>query len=162
VCGYSQLPSIDFTESYAPVMNDVSFRIILNGMMVWNLKAKIIDIETTFLHSDLEESIFREIPSGMEVGNGKCLVKRKTINRFVHSARQFYVKIFKAIKSCGFTGSWVDPCLWVKQSNSEIVMMEIYAGDCLTIESDEDIKEVIEDLKRNELGIKIENTFKTT
>jgi hypothetical protein len=30
---------------YAPVINDVSFRIILIGMMVWNLKAKIIGMK---------------------------------------------------------------------------------------------------------------------
>jgi hypothetical protein len=60
-CGSSQVPGIDFTERYAPVINDVSFRIILIGMIIWNLKAKIIDIETTFLHSNLEESIFMAV-----------------------------------------------------------------------------------------------------
>jgi hypothetical protein len=29
VCGYSQVPEIDFSESFTPVLNDVSFRIIL-------------------------------------------------------------------------------------------------------------------------------------
>jgi hypothetical protein len=62
-CGYRQISGIDFTESYDPFINDVSFRIILIGMMVWNQKAKIIDIETPFLHGDLEESIFMEIPN---------------------------------------------------------------------------------------------------
>jgi hypothetical protein len=40
----------------------------------------------------------------------------------------------------------MDPCLWVKQSNSGIFMMEIYVDNCLTIRSSEDIKEVIQDL----------------
>jgi hypothetical protein len=66
---------IDFTETCAPVIIDVSSIIILIGMMVWNLKAKIIDIETSFLHGDIEESIFVEIPSCMEVGNGFVLKK---------------------------------------------------------------------------------------
>jgi hypothetical protein len=26
-CGYSQVPGVDFTESFAPVLNDVSFRL---------------------------------------------------------------------------------------------------------------------------------------
>jgi hypothetical protein len=68
-CGYRQVPGIDFTESYAPVINDVSFRVILTEMMVWNLKAKIIDIETTLLHSDLEESI--------EVCGSKFIILKK-------------------------------------------------------------------------------------
>jgi hypothetical protein len=51
-CGYSQVPGIDFTESYSQVIYNLSFRIILIGMMVWNLNAKIIDFETAFLQGD--------------------------------------------------------------------------------------------------------------
>jgi Reverse transcriptase (RNA-dependent DNA polymerase) len=51
-CGYSQIPGIDFNESFAPVINDVSFRIMLISKLIWNLKACIIDVETAFLHGD--------------------------------------------------------------------------------------------------------------
>jgi hypothetical protein len=87
-CGFRPVPNIDFTEIYAPVINDVLFRIILIGMMAWNLKAKIIDIETVFLHFDLEESIFMEIPSGIELGDIKSLVLKKTIHGLVQSTSQ--------------------------------------------------------------------------
>jgi hypothetical protein len=50
---------------------------------------------------------------------------KKTIYVLMQSASQFYVKFFKALRSCGFTSSLVDPCLWVKQSNSGIVIMTI-------------------------------------
>jgi hypothetical protein len=33
-CGYSQVPGIDFSERFAPVMNDVSFRIMLIAKLV--------------------------------------------------------------------------------------------------------------------------------
>jgi hypothetical protein len=58
----------------------------LIGMMVWNLKAKIIDIETAFLHGDLEERIYIEIPSDMQVGDGKYHDLEKTIYGLVQSA----------------------------------------------------------------------------
>jgi Reverse transcriptase (RNA-dependent DNA polymerase) len=51
-CGYSQIPGMDFQESYAPVINDVTFRILLVTMLTWNLIGKVIDIETAFLHGD--------------------------------------------------------------------------------------------------------------
>ncbi len=38
-CGYSQIPGVDFTENYAPVMNDVMWRILLVAMIVWGLDA---------------------------------------------------------------------------------------------------------------------------
>ena len=57
-CGYSQVPGVDFTESYAPVINDVSWRILIIAMLVWKLEAKIIDVSTAFLYGDLEEDIY--------------------------------------------------------------------------------------------------------
>jgi hypothetical protein len=148
-CGFCQVPGIYFTESSASVFHDVLFRIILIEIMVWNLKAKITDTDSESLNSDLEQSMFMEIQYGMEVNNGKCLfLENKKLYRLVQIARQFYVQLVKALKSCGFTGSLVDPCLWVKNSNSGIVMMAISMDNCLTIVSDDGIKEVIEDLKK--------------
>jgi hypothetical protein len=45
-CGYSQIPGVDFNESFAPVVNDVNFRIILTAKMLWDLQASIVDVET--------------------------------------------------------------------------------------------------------------------
>jgi hypothetical protein len=78
----------------------------------------------------------------------------------VQSARQFYVKIVKALKSCGFARSLVDPYLWVKLSNTGIVIMAIYVDDCLTIGSDEGIKGVIKVMKKHDFGPKIEEDLK--
>jgi hypothetical protein len=36
-CGYSQVPGIDFSESFAPVLNDISFRIMIIAKPVWNI-----------------------------------------------------------------------------------------------------------------------------
>jgi hypothetical protein len=108
--------------------------IILLRLMVWNLKAKIIEIETTFLHCDLVARIFMEIPSGMEVINGKCYFLKKIIYGLMQSARNFYVKLVKTMKSCRFTGSLVDLYLWVQLLNTRIVMMLIYVENCLNID----------------------------
>ena len=57
-CGYSQIPGVDFTESYAPVINDVCWRILIVIMMVMKLDSRIIDVETAFLFGDLEEEVY--------------------------------------------------------------------------------------------------------
>jgi Reverse transcriptase (RNA-dependent DNA polymerase) len=61
------------------VINDVTFRILLVMMLTWNLKAKVVDIETAFLHGVLKETIYMEIPKGMEANNDECLILNKTI-----------------------------------------------------------------------------------
>ena len=142
---------------HAPVVNDVSFRVLLIAKLVWKLKARIIDVETAFLHGDLKEEIFMEIPPGMEASKDECLILKKTIYELVQSARQFYVKLVEALKGCGFEGSPVDPCLWTRNSSSGIVMMAIYVDDCLTIGTDTAIDEVIESMKNYGFWLKVEN-----
>ena len=64
--GYSQIPGIDYTDNFAPVAHDVSFRIALARMMVGKLDSLVMDVETAFLYGDIEEEIFMKSPVGME------------------------------------------------------------------------------------------------
>jgi hypothetical protein len=57
-CGYSQVPGIDFSEIFAPVLNDLSFRIMVIVKLVWNMTCFVVDIETAFLNGDLDEEIY--------------------------------------------------------------------------------------------------------
>jgi len=63
-CGYSQIPGVDFTKNYAPVMNDVTWRILLIAMLIWKMDAIIIDVETAFLHGKLHKEIYMDLPAG--------------------------------------------------------------------------------------------------
>jgi len=76
-CGYSQIPGIDFNESFAPVVNDVSFRIMLIAKLIWDLQANIIDVETAFLHGELQEEIYMNVPEGMQQDTNKCLLLKR-------------------------------------------------------------------------------------
>jgi hypothetical protein len=65
-CGYSQIPGVDFTDVYSPVIHDATFRIMLVAELKWKLKSKIVDVESAFLNGDLEEEIYMDCPDGME------------------------------------------------------------------------------------------------
>ena len=57
-CGYSQIPGVDFIESYAPVINDVCWQILIVIMLLMKLESRIIDVETAFLFGDLKEEVY--------------------------------------------------------------------------------------------------------
>jgi hypothetical protein len=128
-------------------------------MLVWSLKAKIVDIETAFLHGDLKEEIFMEIPEGMDIAKEDFLPLNKTIYGLVQSARQFYIKLVEALKSCVFKGSEVDSCLWTNHISLGMVMITIYVDDCLTIGAEQAIEEVINALKGHTFGLKVEDNL---
>ena len=63
---YSQIPGVDYTDNFAPVAHDVSFRIALARMMVEKLDSLVMDVETAFLDGEIDEEIFMKSPVGME------------------------------------------------------------------------------------------------
>ncbi len=52
-----------FFIDHSPVVHDVTFRILILGLIVFGLKAKIVVVETAFLYG--KEEIFMECLSGM-------------------------------------------------------------------------------------------------
>jgi len=65
VClGYSQISGVDFSDNYAPVGYDVTFRVVMVLQLMFGFHAVLLDVETAFLYGKLEEEIYMEIPSG--------------------------------------------------------------------------------------------------
>jgi Reverse transcriptase (RNA-dependent DNA polymerase) len=64
-CGYSQIPGVDFTEAYSPLINDVTFRTLLLIQLIFGLCAWLLDVQVAFLHGDLDELIYMFCPEGM-------------------------------------------------------------------------------------------------
>ena len=101
--GYSQIPWVDYTDNFAPVAHDVSFRIALARMMVEKLDSLVMDVETAFLYGDIEEEIFMKSPVGMEeIDPGSspqdCYQLKKGIYGLCQAARQFWKKFVDTIK----------------------------------------------------------------
>ena len=57
---------MDFTDNYSPVVNEVTFRVVVAGMLVDNLKGKVVDIDNAFLNGDMEHEIYMKIPEGYD------------------------------------------------------------------------------------------------
>jgi hypothetical protein len=64
-----------------------------------------------------------------------------------------------SLKGCGFIGSPVDPCLWIKHSEFGIVMIAMYVNNCLVVGSKEGIQDMINCLKNCNFGLKIEDNL---
>ena len=48
----------------SPVVNDVTFRVVLTQMLIEKWEAMIVDIDNTFLNGELEHEIYMTIPEG--------------------------------------------------------------------------------------------------
>jgi hypothetical protein len=161
--GFTQIPGVDFTESYAPVVNDVTFRLTLVIVMVCKLNRKIMDVETAFLHGILEEEIYMKIPDGYtdEVPRitveDNCLLLKKAIYGIVQAARLFFLRLTRDLKKIGFRDSGVDPCLLYRKDENGICIVLIYVDDNYVCGSDKAIQSVEDGLKAAGYNLKIED-----
>ena len=46
--GFSQIHVVYFTDNYSPVVNDVTFRVVVARMLIEDLKGKVVDIDNAF------------------------------------------------------------------------------------------------------------------
>jgi hypothetical protein len=61
----------------------------------------------------------------------------------LQSARELYNTHVLSLIGCGFMGSPVDPCLWIKHSKFGINMVAMYVDNCLVAGSEEGIQGMI-------------------
>ena len=137
--GYNQIPGVDFTESFAPVVSDATMRIVLTMMLVFKWDYRVLDVETAFLEGKLEEEIFMEIPEGLEeyFGLPEGVSKETHVLRLnssmyglIQAARCFFKELSGyLINQCNFIKSEADQCLLYKRSDLGVSVILVYVDD---------------------------------
>ncbi|KAG8477637.1 hypothetical protein CXB51_031043 [Gossypium anomalum] len=82
--GYSQIPGVDFTDVFSPVVKHSSIRALLGIVAMHDLELEQLDVKTVFLHGELEEDIYMQQPEGFYSlrKGGLCLLAKKVTLRF--------------------------------------------------------------------------------
>ena len=112
--GDQQLEGIDFFETYAPVVQWTTVRMMLILEILLKLKSKQGDVTAAFLHADLgeDEKVYVEMPLGFRK-KGKVLKLKKTLYGLRQSPREFWKYLTKAMNEVGMKTSQFDPCMFV-------------------------------------------------
>ena len=76
--GYTQTYEVDYQETFAPVAKMNTVRILLSLVVHYNWQLLQYDVKNAFLHGDLDEEIYMNIPPGFEgnTGNKVCKLKK--------------------------------------------------------------------------------------
>ena len=126
-----------YWETYSPVVNILSVRLILAISKLHNLNSKSIDFVLAFPQADLEEDIWMYLPIGFKVdGHTEVSYERSfllKLNKKVYGLKQgsynWYEKLKKSLVDRGFKPSEIDPCLYI--GNGMIILT--YADDCIIV-----------------------------
>jgi hypothetical protein len=131
--GNMQIEGVDFFETYAPVVQWTTIRLMFILEVLLGLKLKQGDVTCAFLHADVEpgETIYVDMPLGFNVksknGKRQVLKLNKTLYGLRQSPRAFWKYITEKLKKCGLKQSKFDPCLFVGTD----VMCVVYVDDLI-------------------------------
>ena len=131
--GYTQIPGIDYTDNFSPVVSDVTLRIVIVIWIVLDLDVDQLDVETAFLEGELPENerVYMKCPEGMLLNSDECLEILKGMYGLCQSSRLFWIKISKILTSneIGFKRCKSDQCLFVKNGKRGILVFLLYVDD---------------------------------
>lgn len=90
-----------------------------------------------FLHGDLHEEIYMQVPQGLDVKNSGTVCKlKKSLYGLMHASRQWYSKLMDALRSKGYENSKNDYSLLLKKAGDLVVFLAIYVEDILLTGTD--------------------------
>jgi len=156
VKGYDQVAGIDFQYNFAPVTSEVTLRILLIIWIIEDYFAEVADVQTAFLHGDLEEELFIKIPSGYkeflaetnEEIKEKFLQLAKSTYGLVQAARAWWKKFTSVLKNdLGFEQHANDSCLLKRVNSDGKVFLIIYVDDCFVIGDKGAVKKALTDVQ---------------
>jgi len=132
VRGDQQIEGEDFFETYAPVVSWSTVRLLLVLTVTLGLVTKQVDYTLAFVHADLEDEVYVEMPKLFE-RPGYVYRLKKSVYGLRQSPLNFFKCLKEGLENRGFRQSPNDPCLFV----SDDVLCLCYVDDCLFFSKDE-------------------------
>ena len=131
--GFTQREGIHYAKTFSPVSRNDSFRVIMALVAHFDLKLHQMDVNTTFLNSELGEEVYMKQPEGFSSSVGDYLVCKlnKSIYGLKQASCQWYLKFHKFITSFGFEENVMNHCIYQKVSESKTCFLVLYVDDIL-------------------------------
>ncbi|KAL0540854.1 hypothetical protein IC582_020871 [Cucumis melo] len=145
--GYTQKEGIDNEETFSPVAMIKSIRILLSIATFYDYEIWQMDVKTTFLNGNLEESIYMVQPERfIQKGQEQKVCKlQKSIYGLKQASKSWNIRFDTTIKSYGFEQNVDEPCVYKRIIKSTVAFLVLYVDDILLIGNDighlTDIKE---------------------
>nr|AFP55546.1 gag-pol polyprotein [Rosa rugosa] len=140
--GYTQKYGVDYDETFAPVAKINTIRVLLSlaANLDWPLQQ--FDVKNAFLHGDLHEEVYMDLPPGYGTSTGEQVVckLKKSLYGLKQSPRAWFGRFTKFMKKIGYRQSNSDHTLFLKHRCGKVTALIIYVDDMVV--TGDDIEEI--------------------
>jgi Reverse transcriptase (RNA-dependent DNA polymerase)/gag-polypeptide of LTR copia-type len=133
--GFSQMPGIDFDETFAPVARLSGLRLLTSIIASEDLEVNQLDVVNAFLNGVLEEEIFMEPPQGSDISSGLVVKLLKGLYGLRQASRVWWEQLDAELVHQGFRRLSADWGLYVLERNGAKLYLLIYVDDLLLASS---------------------------
>lgn len=136
--GGMQQWGVNYWETYAPVVNWMSVRILLAVASIHRLETRSIDFVLAFPQAKLDVDVFMELPIGIEIEDDVPNSHRYVLklNRNLYGLKQgsanWFEMLQKGLTDRDFLPSRIDPCVYYRDD----AIILVYVDDCIIISKD--------------------------
>lgn len=131
--GYSQIPGVDFHETFSPTVKYDSLRIILALVASQDLHMRQSGINTAFLYGSIQEEIYMEQVEGYVDPawlDAACQLLQ-ALYGLRQSSRAWSKKMEAFLKAFGLSHAVVDQCVYYSRQDGVITIVTIFVDDGL-------------------------------
>jgi hypothetical protein len=147
--GYSQTYGIDYDETFAPVAKMRTVRTLISCATNFGWPLHQLDVKNAFLHGDLQEEVYMEIPPGCSKSNtaGEVCRLRKSLYGLKQSPRAWFDRSRHALCGMGYKQCNGDHTIFYRHSGRRITILAVYVDDIIITGDDEtEIRQVKDSL----------------
>jgi len=144
--GFLQRAGIDYDATFSPVVKYKTLRVMLAIAALEDLELKTMDVETAFLHAELDRPLYMKIPAGFSnVPKGAVALKlNKSLYGLHQSGLLWNAMLTQALISAGFNaGKNGDQCTFTKRTRSgQLIILAVFVDDIIYMYNKTDEREM--------------------
>ncbi|KAK1415074.1 hypothetical protein QVD17_30844 [Tagetes erecta] len=131
--GYTQEEGIDYEEVFAPVARLEAIRVFLVYASFMKFKVYQMDVKGAFLYGPITDDVYVRQPPGFEDPDYPHRVYKlsKALYGLHQAPRIWYETLSKHLLEHGFTRGQIDPTLFMKRENEDLLCVQVYVDDII-------------------------------
>lgn len=127
--GFSQVPGVDYSETFSPTGKPPSFRVFIALAAANGYSVHQMDAVAAFLNNKCTEDLYLELPDGFNSNKHKVSRLDRTLYGLKQSARVWSDDVASFLTSIGFTRLTADQCIFIRASQNKFSASYVHVDD---------------------------------